>query len=373
MRENEMLGIIFSNMHDHTLGMLTEKRTTASVPFGGRYRFIDFTLSNMVNSGIGDVGIITKSNYQSLVDHIGSGKEWDLDRKRGGLSFLSPFNNVGSGIYRGRIEALSGAMNFIRHSNAKYVLLSDTDVIANMDYRAMLEEHVASRADVTLLYKNEANPGNYSREVTFLRMDDTGRVVEASRSDQPAADGKLFLDIILMEKRVLERYVSEITRQGGHSFTKDFLQPNLQKLNIRGLPVRGVSLKVCSLQAYFEANMELLNPLVRQELFWGNRPIYTKVRDEVPAKYGLCAKADNCLVADGAIIEGEIENSIIFRGVRVEKGAKVKNCILMQGTTVEENASLNCVITDKNVRIQNNRVLTGYNTYPVFIAKGSVV
>lgn len=373
MRENHTIGIVFSNIHDQQLGALTEKRTTASIPFGGRYRFIDFTLSNLVNAGITDVGIITKSNYQSLVDHVGNGKEWDLDRKRGGLTLLAPYSNQNSGIYRGRMEALAGALSYLRHSKAEYVVLTDSDLIANFDLKSYIEAHIASGADMTMLYKTLTTPEDSCKDTAILTLDETGRLTDVAMAEQTQKSGKLYLDVSILRRDLLEQKVGEIWRHGGYSFIRDFLWPNLSTMNIRGVEYQGVAMRIGNLQAYYKANMRLLEKEVQRELFWQGRPVYTKVRDEVPVKYGLQARAGNCLVADGCIIDGEVENSVIFRGVRIGKGAKVKNSILMQGTEVGENATLDYVITDKNVRIKDGRSLMGFVTYPAYFPKGGIV
>lgn len=373
MREDQVLGILFSNMHDEAMGELTEHRTMGSVPFGGRYRFIDFPLSNMVNSGVTDVGIVTKSNYQSLIDHVGNGKEWDLSRKRGGLYLLPPFSSSHSGIYRGRLEALAGIQSFIRSSNAKYIIMADCDVISNSDYRKMIDQHIATNADITVLYKREELARERLADTTALGFDEEGRLNDVMIG--PASKGayNVYENVTVMSKQLVERIISETAQRSQFSFKKEILQGGMHKYNIRGYRRTNFSITIHSLKSYFDANMALLNKDVRAALFEKSRPIYTKIKDEVPAKYGVEAQVTNSLVADGCIVDGTVENSVIFRGVKIAKGAMVKNSIIMQGTEVGEGASLNYVITDKGVMIRENRMLMGFTTYPIYIAKGSVV
>lgn len=368
MPDNKMLGIVFSNMHDDYLSDLTLHRTTASVPFGGRYRLVDFTLSNMVNSGVNDVGIIAKSNYHSLMDHVGSGKEWDLARKRGGLTILPPFSRSGSGIYRGNLEALAGIMGYIQSSSAPYVVLSDCCVVANIDLKAVLEEHKKRGAGITLLYSAGITVTS-SKDQVGIATDGGGFLSEVIINPEKGSIQNSYENIAIIDRELLIHKVSHAVSQNKYSFVQDILTAMAGSGTVYCHPVKGCALGVHDLQSYFDSNMRLLDPSVRAELFNPDRPVYTKVRDEVPAKYGLNSSVQNCLVADGCIIEGEVKNSIIFRGVRIGKGSRVENCILMQSTIVEDNASLDYVITDKNVLIRASRKLAGYQNYPFFIPK----
>ena len=369
----KVLGIIFSNMHDEMLRELTERRTMGSVPFGGRYRFIDFTLSSFVNSSIESVGVITKSNYQSLMDHLGSGREWDLARKRDGLYILPPFGNAGSGIYRGRIEALAGVMGFIKHSDAKYVVLADCDTICNLEIKGILNAHIEKGAEITIVYQHKVLNHDNSRDATVLSCNENGRVKDVMINPNNETEGDVSLNVMVMEKALLERLVSENMSRNLYSMEKDILQARVDSLKIYGYQYTGYCAKIDSMRDYYDANMQMLKKEVRDQLFLKNAPIYTKVRDEMPAKYGLSSKVTNSLIADGCIIEGEVENSVLFRGVIVGKGAKISNSIIMQDTSVGEKSVLNYCITDKDVTIKDNRMLMGYLSYPVFISKASVV
>lgn len=372
MRENKVLGIVFSNMHDNALGELTENRTTGSVPFGGRYRLIDFTLSNMVNSDIKDIGIITKSNYQSLMDHVGAGRPWDLARKRGGLVILPPFASYqGAGIYRGRLEALSGALNYIRHNDAKYVLISDSDIISNIDLRGMISEHIKSGAQMTLLYKNCTVQADIMKDLTTMTVDEeTGDVRDIISHAHAKGQQNLYMNVLIIEKMLLERIVNEAVSHDQYSMVRHCIQPSIGRMTVKGYAFEGYVNKIENMRSYFSANMDLLRPEVREELFPKNRPVFTKVRDQVPVKYGLSSKVGNSLIADGCVVNGTVYNSVIFRGAKIGKGAVVKNCIIMQNTYIGDNAHLEYVVTDKDVLIKDSRTLVGYETYPIFIGKG---
>ena len=366
---SKVLGIVFSNMHETSMGDLTEKRTMASVPFGGRYRLIDFMLSNLVNSGISDVGIITKNNYLTLMKHLGNGKEWDLARKNGGLTILPPFSSSEAGVFKGRLEPLAGIQNYIRESNAEYVVMTDCDTVAVVDYDDILKYHKEKDADITIVYQHKTVAKAQRNNTTVIKLDENHRVYDVVK-DHADEEGNVFLDIIVMRKDLLERIITENQARGKVSFTREVLQGQKDHLRIFAYDFKGYIGDIKSIEAYYKCSMDLLNKEVRDQLFPVGRPIYTRVRDEVPVRYGVEAKAKNSMIADGCIIEGEVENSVIFRGVKVGKGAKVKNCVLMQGTIVGENANLDCVITDKNVIIRNSRTLTGCDTYPIVIGKG---
>ncbi|NLK70140.1 MAG: glucose-1-phosphate adenylyltransferase subunit GlgD [Clostridiales bacterium] len=370
---NSVLGIIFANMHDSTVSDLTKQRTMGSVLFGGRYRMIDFPLSNMVNSGIHEVGVITKANYQSLLDHVGSGREWDLSGKKGGLHLLPPFGHVGSGIYRGRIEALDGAWNFIEHSQAEYVLLSDCDTVTTIDYRPAIESHIESNADITAIYSKGFYNSAKNQSATVFGMDETGRVNDVMINPQMIGECNIGLNMFIMSKPFLKKIVKEAMSRSLYSFRRNILQGKKDEFKIMGYEHTGYYSKIDSLNSYYESNMALLDTEIRKKLFKQSAPIYTKVRDNGPVKYGLESKINNSLIADGCIIEGTVENCVLFRGVKVGKNTVVKNCILMQNTIVEDDCNLNYVITDKNVQVGKGRVITGSETYPLFIGKNATI
>lgn len=368
-----VLGLVFANMHDTTLGDMTKNRTMGSVMFGGRYRLIDFPLSNMVNSGISEVGVITKSNYQSLLDHLGSAREWDLARKKGGLYILPPFGNVESTLYRGRIEALYGAMSFIKHSRAKYVILSDCDVVTNIDYKPIVAAHIESGADITAV----AHTGVYSSDdiktSTVFNVDADKNVTSVLINPDISGTCTTSLNVFVMSMDFLIETVNDAMARGNVSFERNILQEKCRELKIKIYEYDNYFSKLNSPESYFKSNMALLEPENTRKLFVPKRSIYTKVSDNAPVKYDLDSKVSNSLIADGCIIEGEVENSVLFRGVKVGKGAKVKNCILMQGTVVGDNAELNYLITDKNVSICENHILTSSPQYPMYVGKGASV
>lgn len=371
MNANNVLGIIFSNMHDEKIRELTETRTMGSVPFGGRYRLIDFALSNMVNSGINKVGVITKSNYQSLMDHLGSGKAWDLSRKREGLFILPPFSN-GNAENNSRIESLASIMRFLSHSNEEYVFLTDSDYVCNIDCKKILASHIESGADITVAYRYGHIPEKYAAPVAF-EVDPDGMVRDALI--QPNEDGacNYGLPMMIIGRELLMKLVSDCVSRNLYHFERDFIQRNIPNYRFNGYEFKGFIRSICSMNDYFESNMALMQPKVRSELFTSDRPIYTKVRDDMPTRYGLGSEVANSLIADGCIIEGTVENCVLFRGVHIGKNSKVSNCVIMQDSKVGQDCKLDYVIMDKDIIIKDERSLMGFQSYPVFINKGSVV
>lgn len=374
MRANDVLGIIHAQVYDSTVRQLTSIRTMASVPFGCRYRFVDFPLSNMVNAGVTSVGIVTKDNYQSLMDHVGSGKPWDLARKRDGIFLLPPYNTsvVTPGTRDNRVESLYSNMDFLNHAHQEYVIMTDANSVYNIDFNDLFAKHTESGADITVVYKHGKVPAIFNSMV--LTMDENKRVTDIAVLDE--SDGQeadYSFNIFLMRKSLLEYLIKSAVAHNQTSFSRDILQANVNGLKIVGYEATGFAEIIDSMQTYYDVSMALLDPANRTALFNEESPIATKISDNVPTLYGPDGKASNSLLADGCDIQGTVKNSLLFRGVVVEKGAVVENSILMQGTVVHANAKLNSVITDKDVTITAGRNLSGDPSYPIYFTKGIVV
>lgn len=372
-------GLIFSNIHDSNIPELTRFRTLASVPFGCRYRLIDFALSNMVNSNITKVGIVTHNNYQSLMDHIGNGKDWDLARRSGGIKILPPFitaydNNAAQKLYTTRLEALMGVTNFISRCTEDYIVLTDCDVVCNIDIAKVIARHADADADVTIVTK-KINVDDYelSSHVYVVNRDGEGNVGEiVEYSPDITGEQEVSMNIMVIKRLYLLSAIQDSAAHGYTNIYRDII--NRQSGKFMVYEYEGYYAVISSLAGYFRTNMALLEPAVRAELVASREaPIYTKVRNSPPTRYADTAKVCNSLVADGCVIEGKVENSIIFRGVHVGKGTVVKNCILLQDTYVGSRANLECVISDKGVMIKDGRHLSGHETLPFFLPKGTMV
>ena len=373
-------GLIFSNIHDKNVPELTHKRSMASVPFGGRYRLVDFALSNMVNADITKVGIITHYNYQSLVDHLGTGKDWDLARNNGGLKILPPqittFDNTHAKLtFSSRLEALMNAYNFVSKSTEEYIVLSDCDIVCNIDLKKVIKFHVDNGADITIVTKNVYLGTEASKNCTIVESDKDGRVTNLiDNPHELEGNLDLCLNIFVLKREYLNSIILDTVSRGYKSFTRDIIAANKDKMKFMKYEYEGYFATINTLDGYFKSSMDFLSSDVRKCIFGEkSRPVYTKVKNSAPAKYTGDAKVKNSLIADGCVIEGEVENSILFRGVHVGKGTVIKNCIIMQDSIIGKDVNLNCVIADKNVVIKDSRNLSGHETHPFPISKGTVI
>ncbi len=367
------MGVIFSNIYDSSLGELTNYRTVASLPFGGRYRQIDFVLSNMSNSGIKMVGVITKYNYRSLMDHVGSLSDWDLNRKNEGLTIIPPFSSGNTIVYKGKLEALYSAVHFIDNKNYDYVLLSDSNVICNIDYRPIIDAHIRSNADVTAItLKTNSESKKYPCVFT---TDKKGKVISVL-VDSPAENGThIGIGMFIIKRSVLVDAINSSYAKGYVHFERDYIQHefNENNLSLNIYEYNGVVLRNDSIQNFYANNMKLLDADIRNGIFNDESPIFTKVRDEIPTIYSKGSKVSNCLIADGCNIKGEISNSLLFRNVTVSDGAKIDKSIIMQGSKIGKNVTLKSVILDKNVVVRDGVELIGTPDHPVIIKKGEIV
>ncbi len=374
-------GIIFSNIHDKSIPELTRKRTMASIPYGCKYRLIDFALSNMVNSDITNVSVITHYNYQSLIDHIGSGKDWDLSRRSGGIKILTPyitsFANVTNALYNSRLEALMSINYSLSRFTSDVIVFSDCDVICNIDLNDMISDHIKNDADITFAVKTVNLTEAEAAKNIIMGSDNNDKLNDINIYPKHGVSGDcdINLNIFVANRRYIQNIVNDAIAHGYKSFSHDIVAPNINKKNFRTYKYGGYFANITTMQSFFAHNMALINDPEIRELLFGvkNRPVYTKVRNSAPSKYSEDAVIKNSLIADGCIVDGEVENSILFRGVKVGRNSKIKNSILFQDTVTGENVTLNCVITDKNVVIRDDRILSGHESLPFFIEKGKMI
>lgn len=362
--------ILFANsFNNRRISELTNVRTFASTPFGGRYRLVDFMLSSLVNASVHDIGIVTNNKYGSLMDHVGWGKDWDLNRKNGGLKFLTPFSEDIT-YNPNRFQALRSVQGYIERMLQEYCILADSNIVANVDFEDMLKCHLENNADVTVLYSH-AKPMKDDLEI---QCDSSGRITDVLlQTDETDEKKDIIVNVCFLKKSLLSEMIVKGATYDWTDINRDFIAKNLNTLKIYGYRLNGYNAVIRNVDQYYSANMDLLNGDIRRELFKSGPKILTRIKDSVPTFYGDNNYVANSFVADGCRIDGYVENSIIFRDVKVESGAVIKNSIIMQGSVIESNTSISCVIADKNVRITSGRVLAGSENNPVIIAKGKVV
>ena len=373
------LGILFPNSYDSLVPDLVSERLMASIPFASRYRLVDFILSSMANCGIDNISLIVRRNYHSLMDHLGSGREWDLTRKNGGLNLVPPFAEKTVSIYNGRVEALASILDFLKEQKEKYVVMADTNLAVNFDFNALIQAHMDSQADVTVAYREEPLPGDLTghrdigKSLYYTLAIDNGRVTKMYMNSKEPGVQNFSMNIYIIDRELRIDQINTAYVRGQVFFERDILAPQIGRLNVQAFRYDGYVARISSMKSYFDENMKMLDDANVNALFSAGNPIYTKIRDDNPARYINGSKAANIMAADGCIIEGEVENSILFRGVKIGMGARVKNCVLMQDTVIEAGASVEYAVTDKNVTITKGKDIKGTDTFPVYVAKYQIV
>ena len=370
-------GIIFSNLNNNTLSRLTRDRTVAAIPFACRYRLIDFCLSNLVNANISKIHVVANYNYRSLIEHIGSGKDWDLARRKDGIKVISPFQTAGSAsakVFATHMEALKSMKQYIDEFKEEHVVLMDSDFVLNIDIADVIRVHEKTGANVTMVTKI-AEADYTSKSSRLFVSSVAGKVTDMAMSHEATEfNPELVLNVYVMKTDYLRTIIGEAEAYGLNSFT-EMLRRKYAHSNYRTYCFDGYAASVSSFLDYYKYSMKLVNDdnarcsLLNEK----SRPIFTRVHNSAPVVYAKTAKVENSLIADDCVIEGTVINSVISRGVHVARGAVVKNSILFQRTKVEKNAELNCIVTDKQVTVTEGVKLSGNENMPFFIQKGRTV
>lgn len=358
----DTMGVILTVNSDYDLGDLTSLRSVAAIPFGGRYRLIDFALSNLVNSGIINVGVATDYNYQSLMDHLGSGKPWGLARKKYGLTFLPPFDTNNS-LADDRLKMLTGILHYLKRSQQKYIVVAESNNVCNMTFNQVVEQHKASNAELTVVYtQTEEDDG------VFIEVDEEGRV-KGLADKRKGKKGNKPVGYYVFTKDLLVNVLERCQMLGKRSFYNDLLEIYVNRGKVMGYRFDGYIAQVYDTNSYYKISMDLMHSEVRKNLFMSANSILTKVKDKVPTRYLFNSEVSDSMIADGCVIDGKVANSILFRGVKVAKGAKIENCIVMQDTVISENVRLSCCIIDKDCVILAGRELVGQPDFPIVVGK----
>lgn len=360
------MGILNLNENETNIISLTKSRPLASIPIAAKYRIIDFALSNMVNSGLKNIGIFTQSKSRSLVDHLGSGKSWDLDRRLNGL-FVFNFGIANESL--NDAEMLWNNMEYLYRSKEKNVILCPSYMLGNIDYVQAVAYHEYKKQDITIIYKNTNTGTKDFLNCDVLNIDDNNNVLSVGKNIGAYNNLNISTEMFIMKKDILISLINNCIQTGSYPSIKDAIYASLNTLTVTAYEFKGYLRCINSITSYYKANMSMLNLKTTKELFFSNGPIYTKIKDESPTKYSDECNVKNSIIADGCIIEGLIENSIISRGVIVRKGAEIKNCIILQNCDIKENSKLFNVIMDKNVIISKGKLLKGDEEFPLVIEK----
>ena len=371
---NDLHGIIYTLSSEPALRELVERRNSASIPFGGRYRLVDFALSMMVNAGIRDVGVIMERNYQSLLDHLSNGADWGLARRTGGLRLLPPFGlrEDHSGSFNGCMEALRSVSSYINDISHEDIVLCAADWVGNIDLEKAVDLHRSTGAEITAVCSQGWHPGPHHR----LVPDEDGFARKLLFSEGGPGEGVFSREIYIIKRDLLLKFMDFCADANHNHFHRDAMAHYLaQGGKIAIYEHNDYARTFISVRDYFEASMDLTQqPQVMAELFpMDERPIRTKERAEASTYYGDGARVRSSQVADGCYIEGELDHCILFRGVKVEKGAKLRNCVVMQDTVIKAGANLNCVIADKDCVVTEDCFLSGSDRLPLVIPKGETV
>lgn len=369
MHENFM-GIINLDENEDNIRELTVKRPLASVPIGGRYRIIDFILSNMTNSGIENIGIFTKMESRSLINHISNGRPWDLNRKIEGLRV---FNFANRSPNFDDVCSFSKNMLFFKKSKEEYIIIAPSYMVCNINLDRAMKYHVESNNDITIIYKevDDADKNFIHCEVLNINNDD--RVVSVGRNIGINKRANICMEMYMMSKRIFMDIVNECVSIGSYKKVKQHIYNCLDDLNVGTFRFKGYLSCVNSIKAYYKTSMDLLNHNVMKELFSSGRPIYTKTNDEIPSKYSQSSDVKNSIIGNGCIIDGKVRNSIISRRVVISKNSVIENCVILQNSNIDENVSLNYVILDKNAYIKNGRQLKGDEELPIVIENQDII
>ena len=367
-----VMGIIFTN--DATMGELTNKRTMASIPFGGRYRQVDFALSNLSCAGVRHIGIISRHSYQSLMNHIGNGEEWGLELEEGGLEFLTPYAQSTVGSYRGKLESLANAMDFLEYGDEdELVVMTDSAILSNIDLKAVIDAHLASGKDVTVVTK--AGICNGEKKVDLAIKVEDGEIKDMAVDYIADSSYATSMDIFVLSKKFLIASVKYLIARDKFHMDRDLVMGGWQhgQVTVNTYAFEGVAMFNESIEEYFQNSMALIKKDVRADIFGGAHPVYTKVRDRVPTYYGEDCEVEDSVIADGCMIEGEVEDSILFREVTVAKDAEIENCIIFNDAVIGEGAELKYAILDKDVTVTPGAKLIGTKSNPIIVKRGETV
>ncbi|MGL5085775.1 MAG: glucose-1-phosphate adenylyltransferase subunit GlgD [Clostridium sp.] len=365
---NNCLGIINLDENESRMGDLVRERSIGSVPIAGRYRVIDFILSNMTNSGIEGIDIFTKNKSRSLINHLTNGRPWDLHRKKDGLKV---FNFGDNEPVHDDVHSFSDNIEHINKSRKEYVLIAPSYMVCNIDYNELMKEHLKSKNDITIVYKRMSNEDINFEGCDILNINNEKKVSSIGENIliEPSHDVNISMEMYIMKREVFINIIYSSIKSGLYKKVKQYISANLDKLVVGGYEFKGYLACINSVKSYFDMNMNLLDKKVNKELFYDNKPIYTKSQDESPTQYTKDSNVVNSIVANGSFIEGKLENCIVGRRVYIAEGTEISNCIILENSVIGPNANMSNVITNKGAVVEVNQVISGTKDNFVIIQK----
>ncbi len=363
------IGIILAGGNNYRMKELSNKRAIAAMPVAGSYRSIDFALSNMANSHIQRVAVLTQYNARSLNEHLSSSKWWDFGRKQGGLFVFTPTITTDNSFwYRGTADAIYQNISFLKNSHEPYVIIASGDGVYKLDYNKVLEYHIQKKADITVVCK-EVQLGEDSERFGVIKMDKDGRIVEFDEKPMVASSNTISCGIYVIRRRQLIELLEKCAREERFDFVKDILVRYKGMKRIYGYEMEEYWSNIATVEAYYNTNMSFLDPKVRNYFFKEYPDVYSKVDDLPPAKYNNGAVVKNSLVSSGCIVNGTVENSVLFKKVFVGNNCTIKNSIILNDVYIGDNTTIeNCIVESRDT-IRANTYHKGENGIKVVVEK----
>ena len=363
------IGIILAGGNNNRMRELSNKRAIAAMPIAGSYRSIDFALSNMASSHIQRVAVLTQYNARSLNEHLSSSKWWDFGRKQGGLFVFTPtITKENSLWYQGTADAIYQNLEFLKSSHEPYVVIASGDCVYKMDYNKVLEYHIAKRADVTVVCTTCDDPSEIER-FGVLRMNEDCRIEEFEEKPMVSSYNTISTGIYVIRRRQLIELIERAALEGRHDFVKDILIRYKNQKRIFGYKIKDYWKNIATVEDYFDANMDFLKPEIRNYFFKQYPDIYSKVDDLPPAKYNVGAKVENSLISSGCIVNGTVEDSVIFKKSFIGNNCYIKNSIILNDVYIGDNTHIeNCIVESRDT-IRANSFYRGEDEIKIVIEK----
>jgi len=351
------VGIILAGGNNNRMGELSRKRAIPAMPVGGSFRCIDFVLSNMSNSHVQTVAVLTQYNSRSLNEHLSSSKWWDFGRKQGGLYLFTPTVTAeNSDWYRGTADAMYQNIDFLKNRHEPYVIISSGDCVYKMDYNDLLEFHIAKKADITIACKDMPADADVSR-FGVVRMN--SRITDFEEKPLVAQSNTISTGVYIIRRRQLIEILEKSAEENRFDFVTDVLVRYRNVKRVYGYKLNSYWSNIASVDDYFRTNMDFLKPDVRKYFFREEPKIYSKVDDLPPAKYNMGSDVSNSLIASGCIINGRVENSVLFKKVFVGKNCVIKNSIILNDAYIGDNTHVENCIVESHGTLRANTFYSG--------------